>query len=93
MTCDALGASIAGPARKALVGEPVMANLTRRRMQVAAAAIADGQTTIGELANRLGYRSEAAVARAFKCVMGAPPGAVTGDAGISALAGPFASSA
>ena len=53
-----------------------MAYLTRWRMQVAAAAIADGQTTIGELANRLGYRSEAAFARAFKRVIGAPPGAV-----------------
>ena len=38
--------------------------------------IADDQTTIGELANRLGYRSEAAFARAFKRVLGAPPGAV-----------------
>src|SRR5918994_178050 len=60
----------------ALVGEPVVAYLTRWRMQVAAAAIADGQATIGELANRLGYRSEAAFARAFKRVIGAPPGAV-----------------
>jgi AraC-like DNA-binding protein len=53
-----------------------MAYLTRWRMQVAAAAIADGQTTIVELANRLGYRAEAAFARAFKRVIGAPPGAV-----------------
>src|ERR671914_1329966 len=60
----------------ALVGEPVVAYLTRWRMQVAAAAIADGQATIGELANRLGYLSEAAFARAFKRVIGAPPGAV-----------------
>jgi AraC-like DNA-binding protein len=60
----------------ALIGEPPMQYLTRWRMQVAAAAIADGQTTIGELANRLGYRSEAAFARAFKRVIGAPPGAV-----------------
>jgi AraC-like DNA-binding protein len=60
----------------ALVGEPVVAYLTRWRMQVAATAIADGQATIGELANRLGYRSEAAFARAFKRVIGVPPGAV-----------------
>lgn len=60
----------------ALLGEPVMAYLTRWRMQIAAAALADGQTTISELANRLGYRSEAAFARAFKRVIGAPPGAM-----------------
>ena len=32
--------------------------------------------TVGELAGRLGYRSEAAFARAFKRVIGTPPGAV-----------------
>jgi len=33
-----------------------------------------------ELAGRLGYRSEAAFARAFKRVIGVPPGAVKGTA-------------
>ena len=32
--------------------------------------------TVAELANRLGYRSEAAFARAFKRVIGVPPGAI-----------------
>ena len=32
--------------------------------------------TVAELAQRLGYRSEAAFARAFKRVIGIPPGAV-----------------
>jgi AraC-like DNA-binding protein len=31
---------------------------------------------VAELADRLGYRSEAAFARAFKRVVGIPPGAV-----------------
>ena len=45
------------------------------RMQVAQVALADGDATVGELADRLGYRSEAAFARAFKRVIGLPPGA------------------
>ena len=53
-----------------------MAYLTRWRMQVAAAALADAEAMIAELANRLGYRSEAAFARACKRVLGAPPGAL-----------------
>ena len=59
-----------------LVGEPAMAYVTRWRMQVAMAALRDERTTIAELAGRLGYRSEAAFARAFKRETGMPPGAV-----------------
>jgi AraC-like DNA-binding protein len=60
----------------ALVGEPAMAYVTRWRMQVALAALRDERATIADLANRLGYRSEAAFARAFKRETGMPPGAV-----------------
>jgi AraC-like DNA-binding protein len=59
-----------------LVGEPAMAYVTRWRMQVAMAALRDERATIAELAGRLGYRSEAAFARAFKRETGMPPGAV-----------------
>jgi AraC-like DNA-binding protein len=59
-----------------LVNEPAMQYVTRWRMQLAQAALADGGATVGELADRLGYRSEAAFARAFKRVVGIPPGAV-----------------
>jgi AraC-like DNA-binding protein len=45
-------------------------------MQVALGSLRDEGATVGELAARLGYRSEAAFARAFKRVMGVPPGAV-----------------
>jgi AraC-like DNA-binding protein len=58
-----------------LVGEPVMQYVARWRMQVALGALRDEGATVGELAGRLGYRSEAAFARAFKRVMGFAPGA------------------
>jgi len=44
-------------------------------MHVGLHALKDEGATVGELADRLGYRSEAAFARAFKRVMGTPPGA------------------
>jgi AraC-like DNA-binding protein len=59
-----------------LVGEPVMAYVARWRMQVAVSALREEHTTIGELADRLGYRSEAAFSRAFKRVIGSSPGAI-----------------
>jgi AraC-like DNA-binding protein len=59
-----------------LVDEPAMQYVTRWRMSVALNALKDEGTTVGELANRLGYRSEAAFARAVKRVVGTPPGAV-----------------
>jgi AraC-like DNA-binding protein len=59
-----------------LVGEPAMHYLARWRMQVAVDSLRDGGATVGELANQLGYRSEAAFARAFKRITGVPPGAV-----------------
>jgi AraC-like DNA-binding protein len=45
-------------------------------MHVALSALKDQGATVAELAHRLGYRSEAAFARAFKRVVGTPPGAV-----------------
>ena len=59
-----------------LVGEPVMHYVARWRMQVALGSLRDEGATVAELANQLGYRSEAAFARAFKRVMGVPPGSV-----------------
>jgi len=59
-----------------LVGEPVMRYVARWRMHVAVAALKDERATVGELADRLGYRSEAAFSRAFKRVIGTSPGAV-----------------
>ena len=70
----------------ALVGEPVMAYLTRWRMQIAIATLRDESTTVALLAGRLGYQSEAAFARMFKRHTGVAPGSVR------RLPDPFASS-
>jgi AraC-like DNA-binding protein len=59
-----------------LVDEPAMQYVTRWRMNVALNALREEGATVAELANRLGYRSEAAFARAFKRVIGVSPGAV-----------------
>jgi AraC-like DNA-binding protein len=59
-----------------VVGEPVMSYVTRWRMQVAHEALRSEGTTVAELTERLGYRSEAALARAFKRVTGVSPGSV-----------------
>jgi AraC-like DNA-binding protein len=59
-----------------LVDEPAIQYLTRWRMQLAHNALKAEGATVAELAQRLGYRSEAAFARAFKRVLGMPPGAV-----------------
>jgi AraC-like DNA-binding protein len=59
-----------------LVDEPAMQYLTRWRMHVALNSLKEDGATVAELAHRLGYRSEAAFARAFKRVLGVSPGAV-----------------
>jgi AraC-like DNA-binding protein len=58
-----------------LVGEPAMAYVARWRMHLALSALRDEGATVGELADRLGYRSEAAFSRAFKRIIGVAPGA------------------
>jgi AraC-like DNA-binding protein len=58
-----------------LVGEPAMGYVARWRMHLALDALREQGATVAELASRLGYRSEAAFARAFKRVIGIPPGA------------------
>lgn len=58
-----------------LVDEPAMQYVARWRMHLAVSALKEG-ATVGELANRVGYRSEAAFSRAFKRIVGSPPGAV-----------------
>jgi len=63
-----------------LVGKPPMRYVTRWRMHLALSALRDERVTVAELANRLGYRSEAAFSRAFKRVVGVPPGAVRREA-------------
>jgi AraC-like DNA-binding protein len=59
----------------ALVGEPAMHYLARWKMNLALSWLRENDTPIIELANRLGYESEAAFSRAFKRFIGVPPGA------------------
>ena len=59
-----------------LVGEPVLHYLTSLRMQLARRQILQTSDTLAKIAQRIGYNSEPAFNRAFKRVMGMPPGAV-----------------
>jgi AraC-like DNA-binding protein len=58
-----------------VVGEPAMQYVTRWRMHMALTWLREGDVTIADLADRLGYRSEAAFSRAFKRFNGVSPGA------------------
>ena len=65
---------------KELVGESPMQYITRWRMNVALTWLKKEDVSLGELADRLGYQSEAAFSRAFKRFIGASPGAARKDA-------------
>ncbi len=59
-----------------LVGEPVLQYLTGLRMQLAHRELRQTTDTLAQIAERVGYNSEPAFNRAFKRVVGMPPGAV-----------------
>lgn len=59
-----------------MVGDSVKHNLTLWRMQIARARLLESPEPLGNLADRLGYQSEAAFSRAFKRVFGITPGSV-----------------
>lgn len=59
-----------------LVGEPVMKYVTRWRMYVAMDVLKEQNISVAQVANQLGYRSEAAFSRAFKRVTSVSPGAI-----------------
>lgn len=59
-----------------LVGDPPMQHLTRVRMLVARDALSNDRASLAQVAERAGYRSEAAFSRAFKRVIGVSPGRV-----------------
>jgi AraC-like DNA-binding protein len=71
MSRSAFAARFAG-----LTGEPPMQYVARWRMLLAQTWLEEDGATVGELASRLGYRSEAAFSRAFKRYQGVSPGAV-----------------
>lgn len=55
------------------VGQPPMQYLASWRMQLAATHLQSGTDSVAEIAERVGYESEAAFSRAFKKLMGVPP--------------------
>lgn len=59
-----------------LVGEPVLHYLTSLRMQLANRELLQTSDSLAKIADRVGYHSEPAFNRAFKRVIGIPPGAV-----------------
>ena len=60
---------------KQLVGESPMQYISRWRMNLALTWLKKEKIPLGELADRLGYRSEAAFSRTFKRFIGVSPGA------------------
>jgi len=60
----------------ALVGESVLQYLTELRIQLAHRELRETSDTLAKIAERVGYQSETAFNRAFKRVVGMPPGAV-----------------
>jgi AraC-like DNA-binding protein len=59
----------------ALVGEPPLEYLVRWRMTKAAQFLREGDLSISDIAERVGYQSEASFNRAFKQLEGTTPGA------------------
>ncbi len=55
------------------LGEPPMAYLTRWRLQLGAQQLRGTSRSVAEIANEVGYESEAAFTRAFKREYGSPP--------------------
>ncbi len=80
-TLDALAHEVAASRSRlaerftALVGQPPMQYLAQWRMQLAAARLAEGSAKVATIAAEVGYDSEAAFSRAFKKLVGVPPGA------------------
>jgi AraC-like DNA-binding protein len=59
----------------ALVGEPPLRHLARRRLREAARLLRESDQSLAEIADRVGYQAEAAFSRAFKRLAGVAPGA------------------
>jgi AraC-like DNA-binding protein len=57
-----------------LVGDPVMAYVTGRRMHVAAGLLHRGGDNLAQIARRVGYESDISFSKAFRSWAGEPPG-------------------
>lgn len=58
------------------VGQTPMQYLAHHRMMLAACWLRDGQSSVKEIAGKLGYETEAAFRRAFKRIHGSGPGTI-----------------
>ena len=56
------------------VGEPPLTYLTRWRMNLAGRLLRETDLTLGEIASRVGYRSDFAFSKAFRKLVGTSPG-------------------
>lgn len=59
-----------------LVGQPAAQYLAQWRLHLARAQLLEGGESVGAVARRAGYQSEAAFGRAFKQFFGVPPGSL-----------------
>ena len=57
-----------------LVGEPPLTYVTRWRMSLAAGYLRSDSLAVSEVADRVGYKSAAALSKAFKRCFGLAPG-------------------
>jgi AraC-like DNA-binding protein/quercetin dioxygenase-like cupin family protein len=73
----------------ALTGQAPMTYVTAWRMTVASRLLREGQQPLREIAHRVGYDSEFAFARAFKRIVGHPPGRYRTAAAHTDQAGPL----
>ena len=72
------------------LGEPPMAYLTRWRLQLGAQILGTSSCSVAEIADEVGYESEAAFNRAFKRAFGTPPARFRQHARLSASRGRIA---
>jgi AraC family transcriptional regulator, alkane utilization regulator len=63
-----------------ILGETPLVYLSRSRLQTAAELMRTENLSLGEVAARVGYQSEASFSRAFRQTMGKPPAAYRGAA-------------
>src|SRR5262249_53811263 len=68
-----------------LVGAPVMHYVTRWKMHAAEWSLREERASLSDIADRLGYSSEAAFSRAFKRVTGRSPGSIKRANDVSTL--------
>lgn len=55
------------------VGQPPLAYVRAWRLNIARAALTQGDTTVASVASKVGYASQSAFGYAFRCAFGSPP--------------------